>query len=147
MREDTVDIWTEPADAICITTNGFIKKNGSLVMGAGVAGQAQARYPGLPYYWGDCVFKWGQGIWAAEMPDGKFLLSFPVKHNWYEEADLTLIERSAKQLQEYVDGNAGFEKVLLPRPGCGNGRLTWAQVKPVIEPILDDRIVVVRSPW
>src|SRR4051812_48531648 len=120
MREDIVDIWTEPADAICITTNGFIKKNGSLVMGAGVGGQAQARYPGLPHYWGDCVFKWGQGIWAAEMPDGKFLLSFPVKHNWYEEADLTLIERSARQLQEYVDGNAGFEKVLLPRPGCGN---------------------------
>ena len=34
-------------NAICITTNGFVKRNGELVMGKGNAGEAAKRYPEL----------------------------------------------------------------------------------------------------
>lgn len=70
------------------------------------------------------------------------LISFPVKHKWFEAADLSLIERSAKQLMLLISCTE-FEKVLLPRPGCGNGRLQWADVKKVLEPILDERVYIV----
>lgn len=160
MLEDTVDLWTEPCDARCITTNGYVKGNGHLVMGAGVAGQAQERYPKFPKVAGDFVKQHGNhvvtfyGNWfidgfhiANYDKDPFYFVTFPVKHVWYEDADLELIERSAKELMDVLDQFDNWQKVLLPRPGCGNGRLTWGQVEPVISPILDDRVVVIRSPW
>lgn len=143
MLEEYGDIWDMEADAICITTNGFVKANGKLVMGAGVAGQAQARYPELPLTFGELVSEKGNHVYMVRARgEGVPLLSFPVKHVWYEDADLELIKRSCQELMEYID-TWEFERVLLPRPGCGNGKLKWEDVKPVIEPILDDRVVVV----
>lgn len=157
MREAQVDLWAEPADAKCITTNGFIKNNGNLVMGAGVAGQAQTRWPELPRVWGEfysnkkgyhrvgaCTQDEPPDVFAGPDVGDFWLVSYPVKYNWYEEADLFLIERSAKQLVELIE-LTGWKRVLLPRPGCGNGRLKWEDVKPVIEPILDDRVTVIWS--
>ena len=37
MKEDIGDIWTYPADEICITTNAVIMKGCEAVMGAGLA--------------------------------------------------------------------------------------------------------------
>src|SRR6476646_4796427 len=126
-------LWEEPAPAKCITTNGFIKKNGALVMGAGVAGQAQERYPHFPKIAGQFVERAGNhvgyfGNWylkgfsitnlKSEQPF--YLVTYPVKHNWYEKADLDLIKRSAEELMRVID-QFGWKKVLLPMPGCGNG--------------------------
>lgn len=154
MREALADLWTEPADARCITTNGYIKSNGALVMGAGVAGQAQSRYPKFPKVAGEAVAKFGNHVFpftTRELrsesmftpTDKAIFITFPVKHKWYEAADLDLIVRSAHELQELVD-KLDLKKVLLPRPGCGNGRLSWDDVKPAID-FLDDRIVVVTN--
>ena len=45
------DLWqeliSENHDAILIPTNGFVKKSGQAIMGAGVARQAMERFPGL----------------------------------------------------------------------------------------------------
>jgi hypothetical protein len=72
------------------------------------------------------------------------ILSFPVKHNWFEKADMDLIRRSCRELMEVADELGLLEEsALLPRPGCGNGKLDWSDVKREIEPILDDRISVV----
>lgn len=166
MIEKVTDLWTEPCDARCITTNGFVKHNGHLVMGAGVAGQAQSRYGSFPKVAGNAVSHYGNNVHAFVFPNqgvgsrvdphktshgtfgSNWFISFPVKHKWYEEADLELIKRSAEQLIELLDEPAFsplFKKVLLPLPGCGNGKLSWVDVKPVIEPILDDRVWVINN--
>lgn len=154
MIERIVDLWSEPADAKCITTNGFVKVNGNLVMGAGVAGQAQSRYPDFPKLAGLAVKRHGNHVFpfnVRELRDyrdpedtTKFYITFPVKSVWYEKAELDLIERSAHELITVAD-KLGLEKILLPLPGCGNGQLSYKDVRPILEPILDDRIWVINN--
>ena len=39
-----------------------------------------------------------------------------------------------------------IDAIILPRPGCGNGKLKWCDVKKVIEPILiDKRIWIINK--
>lgn len=35
------------------------------------------------------------------------------------------------------------EAILIPKPGCGNGGLKWEDVKKQIEPLLDDRFIII----
>ncbi len=70
------------------------------------------------------------------------LVSFPVKHAWDQRADLDLIRQSAYELVVLTE-KYGWKKVLVPRPGCGNGQRKWHEIKPILAPMLDDRFVVV----
>lgn len=136
------DLWTTPCDARCITTNGTIKANGRAVMGRGTALQATAHYPGIRQIQHRALVGWGN-VPCILLPDERpMLVSFPVKYDWWLAADLGLIAKSAQALVGLADG-AQWQTVLLPRPGCGNGQRTWAEVVPILAPILDDRFVVV----
>ena len=64
---------------------------------------------------------------------------------WAMVADVEIIEHSARQLVELAD-KRGWNKVVLPRPGCGCGELKWENVKQVVEPILDDRFYCITFP-
>lgn len=152
MIEVVGDLWTFPGvDVRCITTNGTLKADGTAVMGRGCAYEAKTRYPGIERQLGVSLQKYGnsvQPLWTVP-GDGPWdpwdvILSFPVKHNWWEAADLDLIENSASKLMILID-DYGYDTVLLPRPGCGNGRLKWEDVKKVIAPILDDRVLVISK--
>lgn len=131
--------------AIAITTNGTIKKDGTAVMGAGVAKQAVEVVSDLPLILGTALKIGGNNL--RYLTDD--ILSFPVKHNWWEKADIVLIERSAKQLMDFLNNCykevefTHIKKVVLVRPGCGNGKLKWEDVKLIIEPILDDRVLII----
>jgi len=129
---------------ICITTNGTVKKNGDAVMGAGIANEAKKKYPAFPSLLGSKLKNYGNDVHYL----GDNIITFPVKHNWYETADIDLIIKSCKQLMNALDNltvKRGYDVyAILPRPGCGNGKLDWeTQVKPVISKILDDRIWVI----
>ena len=121
-------------------------------MGRGCAKQALNRYPLLNQQLGSQIKAYGNTVRLLNLPTpGEYLIAFPVKHNWWEQADLSLIEQSAKRLRELMDD--GFDNgwptddleaiCAVPRPGCGNGGLNWDEVRPVIEPYFDDRFVVV----
>ncbi len=150
MKERRGNLFNSKVDAVIITTNGFVKKDGTAVMGRGVAREAAQRWPFLPELLGAALIDSGNIVhWLASQSqvlagyDGTYdLVSFPVKHNWWEKADMDLIRFSAKQLIRLAD-KRGWESVALPRPGCGNGRLDWVLVKSAIESILDDRFIVV----
>jgi len=74
----------------------------------------------------------------------KNIYSFPVKHKWFYKADLKLIKRSCKELVKLVDRDE-YKKVVLPRVGCGNGKLEWIDVKPILKKYFDDRFYVIRK--
>lgn len=150
MREVTGNLWFYQATVKVITTNGFVKKNGECVMGRGCAKEARDMFPGVATLLGTLLTCHGNHVHTLgshEEPKnggGYFeLLSFPVKHRWNEDADPQLIVQSAAELAAYVDAKYPNAVVVMPRPGCGNGSLNWEDVKPLIEPILDDRFHII----
>ena len=132
MREVFGELW-EFDGIIAITTNGFVKRDGTCVMGRGCAKQATIRFPGLPHKLGTKISAEGNHVFY--FPEHR-LITFPVKHTWWEVADLGLIERSARELLKMIEVKKIKEAVYLPRPGCGNGRLKWEGVKKLLSPIL-----------
>lgn len=139
MIEICSDLWDYTADCRVITTNGSIKRNGQAVMGRGIAAQAAIRYPELPLLLSRSIKKQGNHLYM--LGD---LCMFPVKHNWWEQADILLIQRSAEELAELA--NMYSSKVFAsPRPGCGNGGLLWRDVKPILESILPVNVHIVDS--
>mgnify|MGYP003809237443 CR=1 FL=1 len=129
---------------IAITTNGTVQSDGQAVMGRGCALTAKQLYPGLPTKLGRYIREYGNlpfnlGHWGPH-----HIFSFPTKHNWWEEADPQLIIASAKLLMQRLD-KFGIAEIAIPRPGCGFGKLTWTNIRPILLPILDDRCIIVHK--
>lgn len=145
MKEVKGNIWDyyDKGQWIVITTNGTIKKNGACVMGRGVAKTARDRFPNLDKVLGRAIDRFGNQVFVLNSISDARLISFPVKHNWQEKADLKLIERSCRQLEFVAQKNN--QKIYLVRPGCGNGQLKWDDVKPILDKYLDHRFIVVNN--
>ncbi len=144
MKEIFGDLFEQKdADAICITTNGNVKKNGEAVMGRGCAKEADRRW-NCSKTLGEAIEEGGNFPIIFHRTGDYDVVSFPVKHKWWEKADMSLIKESAKCLVSFANIYE-WKKVVLPRPGCGNGRLDWKDVKRVLEPILDDRFYVITN--
>ena len=138
---DTIDIFKETADAVCVTTNGIVKRDGSAVMGAGIARLADAKYK-LASKLGAMLKKSGNHCSDMGLYDNKHIVTFPTKKHWKDMSSLTLIKQSCHELVAMADKN-NWNNVLLPAIGCGLGQLDFeTQVKPVIETILDDRFTI-----
>lgn len=144
MREITGNIWDhldEEYTRICITTNGDINSKGELVMGCGIAFQAKSRWPQLPKILGEESRENRLKVNLIYLPT-HFLVTFPVKYHWNEKASLYLIKSSAQSLNKLccIHPHLTF---ILPKPGCGNGGLVWEDVRKIIEPELNDNILVI----
>lgn len=147
MIEIEGDLWQEARkyDAICITTNGYVKTNGEAVMGRGIALQAAKLYPELPRLLGRELRIWGNVPRLLSFTGQYAIFSFPVKHKWNESADLELIAKSCNLMMIEANKNR-YINVLLPKPGCGNGGLNYEQVRPIIKKLLDDRFYIIDYP-
>jgi len=180
MLEAYGNIWdlAPDYDAVVITTNGYVKKNGEAVMGRGIAKEAKEIFPDLPLKLGKRITEHGNFCFGfsvnSDFSDYPFvgyatvlegpigwkpqIYCLPVKPQfgpngemgWKAKAEIPLIQQSIKDLvksinyyQSRILGYGRQAKVTMPRPGTGNGKLSWEQVKPVIEPLLDDRFTVV----
>lgn len=141
MRELTGDLFSYPADAVCIPVNWRTKRNGDAVMGAGVAKQAAERWPELPGFLGRVIRHHELAVHAIRSDDGPYLVMFPTKQDWREPSSTALIERMVTQLVWFTT-EYGWRTVVLPRLGCGHGGLDWSDVRPVLERHLDSRFVV-----
>lgn len=143
MREIEGNIWNyHPDHWIIITTNGTVRNTGESVMGRGIALQAKRRFPNIPHVLGQFILRDGN---VLSCYSSLSLIFFPVKHNWWEKADIDLIEKSARETEDLFNNLIVDYPVpiYLVRPGCGNGGLYWEDVKPILERYLDDRFVVV----
>ena len=145
MKEAEIDVFEHLVefDGLCITTNGDFSKSGLAVMGRGVALLAKQRWPDIAYRLGERLQEFGNVVGVIGHYEGVRIFSFPTKHHWRDrKSDLKLIETSARQLAAQLVAS-GLKRVALPRPGTENGFLAWEKVRPVIEPILGDNVVVV----
>lgn len=140
MVEVRGNLWDYPANVRVVTTNGATRSDGKAVMGRGCAREAKERYPGVDSYLGLELQRNGNHVTALMDAGDWLLLSYPVKHHWKQLADPELIVRSAHELVAMVTPD---DVVVMPRPGCGNGGLRWEDIKPLLEPILDDRFHVI----
>lgn len=156
------------ADAICITTNGFVKSNGVAVCGRGCAQEASRIFPLFPVMLGE-LLTYGNRVYVVRSDVKPCWLSFPVKAGtgicledksnivrhmrsrfspgnrvpgWALTAEIALIEQSALELRAIADDH-DWQRIIIPRPGCGAGELSWTDVKPVLEKILDDRFFLI----
>lgn len=142
------DLPVSEDEAVCVTTNGMVKKNGHAVMGAGIAKEADARFhlsaalAGYLKAYGNHAFY--MGVHFNDVTDTPMsIITFPTKHDWRNDSDLNLIRQSAAELVNICNGK-GIEKCYLTPVGCANGHLDWtSQVYPVLCPVLDDRFTVV----
>ena len=141
MKEAVGNLWTYPAQARVITTNGAVRSDGRAVMGRGVALQAKTRYADIDLALGKLIRLEGNHVHL--IPCVVPIISFPVKRVWHEKADPKLITRSVEELAALVQ-RRGWRTIVLPRPGCGNGGLDWGDVKPLLERALDNRFIVVN---
>lgn len=164
------NLWDQTCDAICITTNGFVKSNGRAVMGRGCAKEALLKYPNIDLVLGTFLQIYGNVVQILKAPqDSPHIVAFPVKSDmeiydgtncvthlkskmkygsklpgWMCTANITLIQDSAQQLVDLTN-KMGYTKVVLPRPGCGAGELKWEDVRKVLAGILDDRFYVITK--
>lgn len=161
MKEMTGNMWAY-ADAhkevtvVVVTTNGYVRKDGTAVMGRGCAKEAARRWPWLPLMLGRRLQARGNAPFAFRLPNKHYkLVTMPVKPvvcnpgdalpkmrhlrvdvpGWGCYADLGLIERSAHEMRNLLNGSS---VVIFPRPGCGNGGLGWPTVRKVLEPIFKE---------
>lgn len=145
MKEVFGNAWelAKDYDVLCITTNGMVKKDGECVMGRGIAAEFKARYPFGPKILGDKIKANGNVLQPIMWNEEITYMAFPVKHHWAEAADMELIYKSSCELASKARAMSD-KKFLLPRPGCGNGRMDWEKVKSMIEGILPDNVHIVH---
>lgn len=162
VKEDLFKCIHDPeVDAICITTNGNYSRSGVALMGGGCAGEAARRWPEMPIRLGKMLKTFSSNIpfvigavdenaealeLTKNLIDSRqykcLVFSFPTINNLIDGSKLDLIKRSAIIMTDYAN-QYKLKKIILGRPGVGIGGLQWAEVKPEIETILDDRFVVV----
>jgi len=138
------DFWDmkDEFDALLITTNGVLAKDGRLVMGAGIAKQCAVRHPTIPKTLGDWVQFVGN-VPCCIHGNNRAIISFPTKHHWATPSRIELISASAVEIVKIVN-KWQFKKILSTAPGCGLGKLEWDVVRPVLEGIFDNRFTVIR---
>ncbi|MCI0446615.1 hypothetical protein L0152_25850 [bacterium] len=132
------NLWDSDCDIKAVTTNSFVRRDGSLVMGRGAALQAAQGFPELPYVAGQKVL-WRSGhlsrygwLYLPELNIGLF----QVKRHWKDNAELRLIKRATEDLCEFMQRHSDIS-VALNFPGIGNGRLSFDLVKPIVESLPD----------
>lgn len=141
MRETTGDIWNYLGQGvIAITTNGHITRDGSAVVGRGVARQALERFPDLQLRIGAMIRTIGNHVAIL----GNGLVSFPVEDSPWALPDPRLIRRSAEELRRLADRES-WQLIVVPRPGCGGGGLSWREVRPLLEELFDDRFLIISA--
>lgn len=124
-------------DAFCITTNSYIRNDGEVVMGRGIAKQTKNLFEDLPLALGkkiksSCGHLGTYGAIPTNRNENDKFVAFQVKTHFKNKATVALIEKSAKKL-----GRMAFKyedkRFDLNFPGIGNGGLDESEVMPVVE--------------
>lgn len=122
------DLFCSPAQVIVNTVNTVG------VMGKGLALSFKKRYPDMfEAYRAACEkHQLTIGKLMLYYASDHWLLLFPTKISWRNPSRIEYLEEG---LKKFVDTYAekGITSIAFPKLGCGNGELSWSDVKPVME--------------
>lgn len=140
------DLWDylPQGYTVIVPTNGHVNSNGRAVMGRGIASQAAKLFRNLDQFLAKLLKEKGNNLFYFERIK---VITFPTKNFWKDPSDLKLIEKSTLQLKELMIAKPEL-KIAMPKVGCGNGKLNWDEVAPIINKIfkdLEERIVIVDN--
>lgn len=128
------DLLKSPAQVLVNTVNTVG------IMGAGIALQFKEQYPEMfQKYQLLCKKKFldiGKlYLWKPTNTSSKEILLFPTKKHWLNLSELNWIEAG---LQKFVENyeRLNIKSIAFPKLGCGNGGLSWHDVKPSMEKYL-----------
>jgi O-acetyl-ADP-ribose deacetylase (regulator of RNase III) len=129
------DLFDEPAEALVNTVNCVG------VMGKGVALEFKRRWPeNFRGYKRLCEGKLLRpgSLYVHELSDlfggvePRFVINLPTKDHWRGQSKLEYVESGLQALVEALKRHR-ISSVALPPLGCGNGGLSWEDVRPLIE--------------
>jgi len=126
----TGDIWTslENTDWLVITTNSYVKKDGTLVMGAGIAKQAAIKYPIIKKIFGDDITRSCGHLGEYNILYWKKIIALQTKVHYIDKSDIELIKVSINRLQLFVNKYPSRSMVNMVFPGVGYGQLNQKDV-------------------
>ena len=109
--------------------------NCKAVMGRGLALQFKERYPAMfAEYRQRCLsgaLTVGRlHVWRPS-PNATWVLNFPTKQHWREPSSLEIIEAGLKRLLDIYQ-RAQIKSIAFPLLGCGEGRMAWKDVEPLL---------------
>lgn len=141
------DLWDyyDRGWSIVVTTNIGWKKDGTNVMGAGVARQAADRFSHLPRLYGDYCIRKRTDTTTIYYPKLR-LFMLPTKRlnleqpwlSWQANSSYSLIAISLTSLRKLILRQPPMFRVALGYPGCGNGGLEKTEVAPLLDKYLGD---------
>lgn len=104
------------------------------VMGKGIALEFKKRFP-------DMFEDYKKRCYAGEVKlgepylykseNGPWILNFPTKDHWRSISKLSNIEKGLQYLERHY-WNWGIRSIAVPPLGCGNGKLDWRIVGPIL---------------
>jgi len=101
-------------------------------MGKGLAAQFKERYPAMFATYQRQVSQWRPGmICRYHLPGGKIILNVATKNHWKDPSRIVWIKAILHHIiQDYKF--LGITSIALPKLGCGNGKLEWSDVGPIM---------------
>lgn len=130
------NMWSmlEHADLFLITTNSYVRRDGELVMGRGIAREAKTRFPHIPQLAGEWILQndLHNGFYGilTDIFDNNMGL-FQVKLHYSADADINVIDTSCEMLSFWITENQ-LTNVHMNYPGIGAGRLDKSRVEPIL---------------
>lgn len=122
------NIFNSPAQVIVNTVNTVG------VMGKGLALSFKKRYPEMFEAYRKTCDKHQLTIGKLMLyyASDHWILMFPTKENWRNPSKIEYLEAGlSKFVSTYAD--KGITSIAFPKLGCGNGELSWVDVKPIME--------------
>ena len=108
------------------------------VMGKGIALQFKRAFPAnFRAYQAACErgdVRLGH-VWAFDtgvLGPRRYVLNFPTKQHWRSSSRVEDVSAGLESLVTTV-GELGIKSIAIPALGCGNGGLSWDEVRPLIE--------------
>lgn len=136
------NIWFVKYGVRVFTGNASINSHGELVMGRGLALQTKQRYPGCAKVFGRLIkehsSQYPYGILIHPDRTDPILAVAQVKYQYWDKADLELIQYSMHHLAVLANTDWSKHQVCINFPGIGWGGRKREEVLPILDELPDN---------